>query len=598
MSGSRELFLRSPRKVLSVALLLLSLHAVVISVYGGHRPGPLLSNLVQLALGLLTIACCISAMRISGAFGRMFWKLAGAAFSMWCIGQVAGTYYASILNLSTQNFWAIDMFFTAWLAPLVMCLFLDQEEESAGFDWQRVLDFSQVGIVFLLLYFFFSDISRHGTELGTWRLSAVTDGILTIGFLTRAESAGKNSIGALFRWIGYFRLVAFLTDLYFALGFTVLADNSWFDLVWSAPWLIPLLAATRWDGEEIIEPPVSAHLRERRMIITQVLPLISPVLVLLLAAEVAQAQLIIAAFAVLGSLCVSYARMIMTHREQRRTAEAQRQQQGLLEAIAEGTTEAIFVKDLQGRYLMINTAGAQMIGLSVAEVVGKDDGMFFPEETARKIMDRDKKVMESGVPQTYEERTQWHGTNRTFLSTKGPYRDGRGNIVGLVGIALDITERNRAAEALAESEERFRTLFQGSPIGISVIDMDGKVFAVNAAYRKMLNLDPEETVTTHLFDEVTHPENREADAVLYAELARGVREQDRTEKRYLLRDKREVWADLHLYLLRDRSSQPRFVIGMAIDITERKLLEDQLRRAQRMETIGTLAGTTSIICSR
>jgi two-component system cell cycle sensor histidine kinase/response regulator CckA len=590
MSGSRELFLRSPRKVLSAALLLLFAHAVVIGVYGGHRPGPLLSNLLQLALGLLTIACCVSAMRISGAFGRMFWKLAGAAFSMWCIGQTAGTYYASILNLSTQNFWAIDMFFTAWLAPLVMCLFLDQEEESLGFDWQRVLDFSQVGIVFLLLYFFFSDISRHGTELGTWRLSAVTDGILTIGFLTRAESAGKNSIGALFRWIGYFRLVAFLTDLYFALGFTVLADNSWFDLVWSAPWLIPLLAATRWDGQEKIEPPASAHLRERRMIITQVLPLISPVLVLLLAAEVAQAQLIIAAFAVLGSLCVSYARMIMTHQEQRRTAEAQRQQQGLLEAIAEGTTEAIFVKDLQGRYLMINTAGAQMIGLSVAEVVGKDDGTFFPEETARKIMERDRKVMESGVPQTYEERTQWHGTNRTFLSTKGPYRDGRGNIVGLVGIALDITERNRAAEALAESEERFRTLFQGSPIGISVIDMDGKVFAVNAAYRKMLNLDPEETVTTHLFDEVTHPENREADALLYAELARGVREQDRTEKRYLLRDKREVWADLHLYLLRDRSSQPRFVIGMAIDITERKLLEDQLRRAQRMETIGTLAG--------
>jgi PAS domain S-box-containing protein len=545
---------------------------------------------LQLTLGLLTVGCCIRAAGRSGGFGRTFWKLAAAGFSMWCIGQALGTYQGDILNLSTQNSWVIDLLFAAWSAPLVMCLFVEQKEANEGFDWKRVLDFSQVGIVFLLLYFFFSNLSRHGTTPGIWRLSAVTDGIVTIGFFARAASGGRTAVGTLFRTIGYFRFIAFLTDLYFVVKMPAPADNSWFDLVWSALFILPLAAAAYWDGEGSEEAGVKARLQEQRMIVTQILPLLSPLLVLLLASEVGPEQLIIAEFAVLGSLGVSYARMILTNREQQKSVEVQRQQHSLLQSIIESTTEAIFVKDLQGRYLMINKAGAQILERSVGEVIGKGDRSFFSAETAERIIERDRKVMQAGVSQTFEEDAEAGGMTRTFLSTKGPYRDGRGNVVGLVGISLDITERNRAAEALAQSEERFRTVFHGSPIGISVIDMTGNVFALNAACRKMLGIGPAEPVTIEIFDELTHPENREPDAKRYAELVSGRRDQDRIEKRHILRDKREVWADLHLFLMRDRQGKPQFMIGMALDITERKMLEDQLRRAQRMETIGTLAG--------
>src|SRR5579863_3616763 len=205
-----------PRRALLAGLALICVHGVVIWRFGSRIPGPLLSNLIQLALGFITVGSCLQAVARSGALGRMFWKLAATGFSIWCVGQTLGTYYASILNLSTQNFWGIDMFFTAWSAPLVMCLFVDQKEESGRFDWQRILDFSQVGIVFLLLYFFFSNISHHGTQQDIWRLAVGVDGIVTVGFIARSVSAGRNATGTLYRRIGYFRLVAFLTDLYLA----------------------------------------------------------------------------------------------------------------------------------------------------------------------------------------------------------------------------------------------------------------------------------------------------------------------------------------------------------------------------------------------
>src|SRR3954447_25567263 len=126
----------------------------------------------------------------------------------------------------------------------------------------------------------------------------------------------------------------------------------------------------------------------------------------------------------------------------RKQAEASRQQSyDLLRAVIEGTTDAVFVKDRQGRYLMINTAGARFLGKTVAEVIGKDDTALFSPETARTIMEGDRRIMATGEIQTLEDVGTAAGVTRTYLSTKGPYRDAQGNIIGLIGISCDISER-------------------------------------------------------------------------------------------------------------------------------------------------------------
>jgi len=581
----------SRRYFLLAAGALLVAHATVLKWLGDARSGPLLSDTIQLLLGITTFVASLRAMRRSQTLGRLFWKLSATAFFLWCAGQAFGAYYGSYLNLPTRNLWFVDIFYMAWPAPLVMCLFLDSEEEPEGADRRRLLDFGQVALVFVLLFFYFSALSAQDSSWSAYGLSAATDGLMTAAFFARAFSMRGAPERKLFLGIGLFRAVALLTDLYFVAGFPEQGNGTWFDLVWSMPWLIPLVTATCWeDGKETGPSPAGAKRRRPRMLLTHVLPLVFPVLVVVMAASVAPTQLKIAALAVLLSLGISYARLLLTHDALRRSTEALRNQHEMLHAIVEGTTAAIYVKDLQGRYQLMNSAGVMLVGKRLEEIVGKKDSQLFSPESASELMARDQEMLRSGLVSTYEEEISRGDVTRTFLTTKGPLRDAQGRVAGIVGSSLDITERYRAIEALAESEERFRTIFDGSPIGMAVISTDGRIVASNLACRQMLSLKEEDMAGVDIFDELTHPDDRAGDAERFQQLIHGEIEYDRREKRYILRDGRRVFADLHLYLVRDKKGAACYLIGIAVDISERKSLETQLRQAQRMETIGRLAG--------
>ena len=122
----------------------------------------------------------------------------------------------------------------------------------------------------------------------------------------------------------------------------------------------------------------------------------------------------------------------------------------LLRAVMDGTTDAVFVKDLAGRYLTINRAGALALGKSVEDVIGKDDTELFRAEDAWRLIEEDRKIMASGETYTTEDtKTSEEGGKRTYLVTKGPYRDARGDIAGMFGISRDITERKVLEERLA-----------------------------------------------------------------------------------------------------------------------------------------------------
>jgi PAS domain S-box-containing protein len=139
---------------------------------------------------------------------------------------------------------------------------------------------------------------------------------------------------------------------------------------------------------------------------------------------------------------------------ERKRAEADlRRTADLLRAVADGTNDAVFVKDLQGRYLLFNPAAARFVGRRPEEVIGKDDTELFERESARWLMNRDRGIMASGRTETSEEVLTAAGVTRTYLATKAPYRDDRDEIVGLIGVAHDITERKRAEAEIRQLNE-------------------------------------------------------------------------------------------------------------------------------------------------
>jgi PAS domain S-box-containing protein len=123
----------------------------------------------------------------------------------------------------------------------------------------------------------------------------------------------------------------------------------------------------------------------------------------------------------------------------------------LLRGVVEGTTDAVFAKDRAGRYLMINEAGARALGKPRSEVVGQDDRHLFPPDSARIVQQLDQEVMASGETRAVEETVDIGGASHTFSSTKAPLLDGQGQVMGLVGIARDITARKQTELALAEA---------------------------------------------------------------------------------------------------------------------------------------------------
>lgn len=129
--------------------------------------------------------------------------------------------------------------------------------------------------------------------------------------------------------------------------------------------------------------------------------------------------------------------------ERKQAERALNESHDLLRAVIEGTPDAIYAKDLQHRYLMINSAGARFLGKAVEQVLGKDDSDLLSAEAAQLSRERDLRILVTGQQETFEETAGSGGASRIFLSTKAPYHDRQGNVIGLVGISRDITAIKR-----------------------------------------------------------------------------------------------------------------------------------------------------------
>ena len=156
----------------------------------------------------------------------------------------------------------------------------------------------------------------------------------------------------------------------------------------------------------------------------------------------------------------------------------------LLESIADGLPDSIFAKDLNGNFLFVNAALAKSVGQDPKELFGKNNYSVFLPDEANKTLEKDFEIMRSGKIETFEEQLTTPSGSFVFLTTKGPMKDAHGKIVGLFGIARDITERKKEEEALRVSQEKFVFAFDSSPNAILIQDEEtGQYLEANASVK-------------------------------------------------------------------------------------------------------------------
>ncbi len=130
----------------------------------------------------------------------------------------------------------------------------------------------------------------------------------------------------------------------------------------------------------------------------------------------------------------------------------------LLDAVSNATNDAIFVKDLQGRYLFVNRRCARWLGASPDQIVGTTDDPWFGPEIATRLRDYDRQIVASGVAKNEDEELLLDGERRTFSTTKAPWVAADGRVLGVVGVARDVTAKRVEQRALQAERDRYATI--------------------------------------------------------------------------------------------------------------------------------------------
>jgi two-component system NtrC family sensor kinase len=252
-------------------------------------------------------------------------------------------------------------------------------------------------------------------------------------------------------------------------------------------------------------------------------------------------------------------------------------------SLAEELPDAVFTKDLQGRYSFINSTGARYLGLPVEEILGRKDSELMPPEEAQRTLEFDRQTLLAGRTLYAEMSERMAGTGREWLSTKGVLRGADGQVVGLFGIARDLSHHRRSEAAQRQSEALFRAAASNSFDAFFILrgEEEGlRVLRLNAPAEALLGLEAR-AVEGHLLSELPHV-TFIAPPPLCEQVWRTGRPQDE-EVEQVLPGKGRRWFRRQLSAVGD---------CMAVtvrDITEQRENEHRLRLNERMASLGRLA---------
>jgi PAS domain S-box-containing protein len=271
--------------------------------------------------------------------------------------------------------------------------------------------------------------------------------------------------------------------------------------------------------------------------------------------------------------------------------EAAEQAVARLAAIVASSSDAIIGKTLEGVVTSWNRAAEAIFGYSHTEMVGQPIYRLIPEE----LHDAERDLLErigrgEGVEVSEVERIRKDGRRIHISVSVSPIRDAYGRVTGAASIKRDVTERKRAVEALAQSQERLRLALNAARMGTWQWNVATNTLTWDDQLHELYAIEPGQRVTRYEdFVDRVHQDDRVFVAASVQRALEGGGGLD-YEFRIVLPDGRIRWLADQGRVIRDSNGNPLYMTGVCMDTTERKLTEERLRQAQRMDSVGQLAG--------
>ena len=282
--------------------------------------------------------------------------------------------------------------------------------------------------------------------------------------------------------------------------------------------------------------------------------------------------------------------------ERKRAEEALRESEEKYRTILENIEDGYFEVDIAGNFTFFNDSLCRLLGYSRDEMMGMNNRQYTDEENAPKLYRAFNQVYRTGEPtKGFDWEVIRKDRAKRYVETSvSSIKNSSGQPIGFRGIVRDITERKQIEETLRVSESRYRSLFDGVPIGLYRTTAAGEIIDANPALVEMLGyLDWESLSKVNVADTYIDPEEQKMWQPLMEQegIVRNF------QKQLQHRDGTVIWVEENARAVCDAEGRVLFYEGSFQDITERKraeeemaALQEQLRQSQKMESIGRLAG--------
>ena len=284
--------------------------------------------------------------------------------------------------------------------------------------------------------------------------------------------------------------------------------------------------------------------------------------------------------------------------ERKKTEEALRESEEKYRTILETMEEGLFELDLKGNYTFLNEAAGWMMGCKPEEMTGKNYRMNHRPETIQYLKEAFRRMYKTGKAEkmlSYDTiirdgSVRVHEANTTFV------RNEAGGIVGFQSLVRDVTEAKKAEEALRRSEERYRTILETMGEGYAEYDLKGNVIFVNDASCKLSGYERDEMIGLNYRNYHNPPVAKYLKEVFHQIYLTG-KPEFLVEDEVVRKDGSVRYCQMNVVLMRDALGEPQGFRMLVHDMTEHKKaeeqkikVEEQLLQAQKMESVGRLAG--------